>query len=183
MFIGSSVIFVIFLFQFHQQYVLVQSEPVTGWSISSQGDCAIVLTGGAGRVREGFDLLSQKTIKKLIVSGVKASSSLTEIFPLWVFYPELKEEDIFLERRSETTYGNAQQSLPLVEALNCREVLLITSHLHMYRAYKTFRSVFPLQIELIKVGLPTARRFSLGFWETAIEALKSLFYGYWAYGP
>lgn len=179
----AGAVSIIFLFQFQQQFELVQSEPITAWSVSSQGDCAVVLTGGAGRVREGFDLLSQRTIKKLIVSGVKPSSSLTEIFPLWVFYPELREEDIFLERRSETTFGNAQQSLPLVEALNCREVLLITSHLHMYRAYKTFRSIFPAHIELIKVGLPTAHRYSLGFWETANEGLKSLFYSYWAYGP
>ena len=159
----------------------VQSEPITIWSTVAQADCAVVLTGGAGRVREGFDLLSQKAIKKLIISGVNASSSLSDIFPLLVFYPELKEEDIFLERRSETTFGNAQQSLPLVEALNCRDVILITSHLHMYRAFKTFRNIYPNQIEILKRSLPTARRYSLGFWETVIEAVKTLFYSYWAF--
>ena len=172
----------VFTYQFSQHLSYVQSEPITVWSVPVTADCAVVLTGGLGRIREGFDLLSQKQIKKLIVSGVNANSSLSEIFPLWVYYPEIKEEDIFLERRSETTYGNAQQSLPLVEALNCRDVVLITSNLHMYRAYRTFRSVFPTQIELIKQSLPTARRAHLTFWDSVLESMKSLFYSYWAYG-
>lgn len=178
---GLFLLSAIVLSQFREQFHLVQNEPINVWSTSVQADCAIVLTGGPGRVREGFDLLAQGVVKKLIVSGVNSNSSLIDIFPLWAFYPEVKEEDILLERRSETTYGNAQQSLPLVEALNCREVVLITSHLHMYRAYKTFQSVFPSQIELVKLALPTARRYRLDFWEVAVEALKSLFYSFWAY--
>lgn len=175
--------FLVFAYQFSRHFVYVQSEPITVWTNPVTADCAVVLTGGSGRIREGFDLLSQKSIKKLIVSGVNATSSLTEIFPLWVFYSEIREEDVFLERRSETTYGNAQQSLSLVEALNCRDVVLITSHLHMYRAFKTFRNVFPTQIELIKQSLPTSRRVRFVVWESAIEAVKSLFYSYWAYEP
>ena len=31
----------------------------------------------------------------------------------------------------------------LVEALNCKDVILITSHLHMYRASRTFKAIFP----------------------------------------
>lgn len=174
-------LFLLFAQQMRQQLVNVQSEPITVWSHSVQADCGVVLTGGPGRIREGFDLLSQKAIKKLIVSGVNSTSSLTEIFPLWVFYPELKEEDIFLERRSETTFGNAQQSLPLVEALNCRDIILITSHLHMYRSYQTFRSIFPPSVEILKHSLPTARRYRLEMGETYSEAFKSLFYSLWAY--
>lgn len=170
-------------YQFFQHMKLVRSEPITVWSTNTTADCAVVLTGGAGRLREGFDLLSQKQIKKLIVSGVNASSSLSDIFPLWVFYPEIKEEDIFLERRSETTYGNAQQSLPLVEALNCHDVILVTSNLHMYRAFRTFRNIFPPQIELVKQALPTAHRVHLSFWDVVIESFKSMFYALWAYGP
>jgi uncharacterized SAM-binding protein YcdF (DUF218 family) len=182
-FLGICLLGLIFLAYFRVQFQRVQSEPITSWSTTVEADCAIVLTGGGGRIREGFDLLSQRLIKKLVISGVHPTSSLTEIFPLWLFYPELREEDVILERRSETTYGNAQQSLPLIEALKCREVLLITSHLHMYRAYRTFRHIFPEYITLIKVGIQTKRRYTLELGESLIEALKSLFYSTWAYGP
>jgi len=131
-------------------------------------------------VREGFDLLAQKQVRKLIISGVHPKATLREIFPQWPFYGGLREDDVVLERRSATTYGNAQQSLPLVEALHCRSVVLVTSHLHMRRAFKTFRQVFPPEILIL------TRSISSGYvpprtWDLTVETIKSLFYSLWAY--
>lgn len=165
---------------FRREIGFIEREPITAWSEDHKADCAVVLTGGPGRVREGFDLLSQGQVRKLIISGVHPRATLREIFPQWPFYGTLHEEDVVLERRSGTTYGNAQQSLPLVEAMHCRSVVLVTSHLHMRRAYKTFRQVYPPEFLLL------ARSVSSGFippreYDLAIEALKSMFYSLWAY--
>lgn len=159
---------------------IIQKEVATAWTIPVQGDCGIVLTGGPGRIREGIDLLSRGAVKKLIISGVNGASSLPEIFPSWALYPEIHEDQVFLEKRSETTFGNAQQSLPLAEALQCRDVVLITSKIHMPRAYKTFKHVFPSQIEIVKNSLPVSRSRSetLEIW---YEAVKTVFYSFWAY--
>jgi hypothetical protein len=46
-----------------------------------QADCGVVLTGSSGRIREAFEILAQKRIKKLIVSGVFKEAQLNEIFP------------------------------------------------------------------------------------------------------
>ncbi len=162
------------------EYKNVQSEPVSSWKTTAQADCAVVLTGGSGRVREGFDLLANQNIKKLIISGVFPNAQLREIMPTWTFYGNIKEDDVILERRSETTYGNGQQSLAVVEALRCRDVILVTSRLHMYRSYRTFRSIFPSHIPIYKQAV-ISLRYKSSFFEVLNEAFKSLFYSTWIY--
>lgn len=167
-------------FKFFDEYKKVKKEPLQSWVKTSTADCAVVLTGGAGRVREGFDLLANQNVKKLVISGVYANARLREIMPVWSFYGNLSENDVVLDRRSETTYGNAQQSLPIVEALKCRDILLVTSRLHMYRSYKTFRATYPENI-YIKRHAIIGSRFESSSWEMYFEAMKSLFYSLWAY--
>lgn len=158
----------------------ILTEPISSWQTEAKADCGVVLTGGAGRVKEGFDLLAHKAVKKLIVAGVYPNTTLREIFPTLPFYGEIREEDIFLDRRSGTTYGNAQQALPIVEALHCRDLILITSSLHMPRAYLTFRATFPEKISIYRHSIIPSRGEN-GFWETSTEVIKSLFYALWAY--
>lgn len=167
-------------YRVYLEYSKVRIEPLLSWTQTQTADCAVVLTGGAGRVREGFDLLANGYVKKLIISGVYSNARLREIMPVWTFYGSLNENDVVLDRRSETTYGNAQQSLPLVEALRCRDVLLVTSKTHMYRAYRTFKSSFPESILIHKYAIYGGKS-EMGFGETLIEAFKSLFYSPWAY--
>jgi uncharacterized SAM-binding protein YcdF (DUF218 family) len=168
------------VFRFVSEYRAVIHEPVLGWERTQTADCAVVLTGGSGRVREGFDLLSNQLVKKLIISGVNPNSRLREIMPVWSFYGNIHEEDVVLERRSETTYGNAQQSLSIVEALRCRDVILVTSRLHMHRAYRTFRGSYPENIQIYRHAVVSGR-FEVGVAESLFEAMKSLFYSLWAY--
>lgn len=175
-----GIFLIAFVWLFHREETLIEHEPITAWTEDHKADCAIVLTGGPGRVREGFDLLAQGQVRKLIISGVHRKATLREIMPQWPFYGGLREDDVVLERRSMTTYGNAQQSLPLVEAMHCRSLVLVTSHLHMRRAYRTFRQVFPPEILIL------ARSISSGYIpprtsDLVIETLKSLFYSLWAY--
>lgn len=185
-FLRSRIFWILFFFavavtiRFYDEYKKVQSEVVLAWMKTPTADCAVVLTGGPGRVREGFDLLANRNIKRLIISGVYSNARLREIMPLWSFYGSISESDVVLDRRSETTYGNAQQSLPIVEALKCRDVLLVTSRLHMYRSYQTFRPVFPENIYIQKHPIWGGRHES-SVWEVGFESLKSLFYSVWAY--
>lgn len=168
------------VYRFGNEYSKVRNEPVQSWSKTPSADCAVVLTGGAGRVREGFDLLTNQNVKKLIISGVYANARLREIMPVWSFHGGLNENDVVLDRRSETTFGNAQQSLPIVEALKCRDILLITSRTHMHRAYQTFRATFPENIYIQKHSI-VGGSYQSSVWEASFEAMKSLFYSLWAY--
>lgn len=163
---------------FSSHFKSVKAVESNSWKIDQSGDCAVVLTGSPGRLREGFDLLAQRSIRKLIISGVHPQAKLREIFPQWPYYGDLKEEDVILEKRSQTTYGNAQQTLPILEALKCKDMILITSELHAYRAYRTFRAVIPSEIPIIERRTPST---SVQFDDLAIESFKSLFYSFWAY--
>jgi uncharacterized SAM-binding protein YcdF (DUF218 family) len=159
---------------------MILRQPITSWTDDVSADCAVALTGGPQRVREGLDLLARHSVQKLIVSGVHAQVSLRDIFPLLPYYGSLREQDVILERRSQTTFGNAQQTLPLVEALRCRDLVLITSRLHMRRAYLTFKAEFPPDFPLITRSVPAITE-PPGWDEVAWESLKSLFYSAWAY--
>ncbi len=158
----------------------VVRTPIHSWVIDQNADCAVVLTGGSGRVKEGMDLLARRAIRKLIISGVNPQAEWREIFPNWPFYQDVQESDIVLERRSRTTFGNAQQTLAVVEALGCRDLLVITSQLHLRRALRTFRAEFedrmPVDGRAVAAGPGDSDAA-----EVLVEVLKSLFYGLWAY--
>lgn len=167
-------------FRFWREWQLIRAELGHFPKHKVSVDCGVVLTGSAGRVREGFDLLEQGQIQKLIISGVHSQNTLKDLMPMWPYYSKAQEDTVFLEKRSETTFGNAQQSLQYVQALKCRDVLLITSELHMYRAYQTFRPVYPDNLYIYKhaVILP---RTHFTFFDRSLEVIKSLFYRPWAY--
>jgi uncharacterized SAM-binding protein YcdF (DUF218 family) len=158
----------------------ILAEPPTAWTTDTRADCAVVLTGGPARIRSGFDLLAQGRVRKVIISGVYPGAELREIFPQWPFYGAISEDDVALEKRSSTTYGNAQQSLPLVEALRCRDIVLVTSRLHIYRAMRIFRTVFPHEIKIYPRAI-VAGRLDPSPGELFLETIKSLFYSVWAY--
>ena len=163
---------------------ILQTEPPRTRPSQAQAECGVVLTGGAGRIREGISLLSHGQIHKLIISGVHQHSTLADMFPEILFYPEIKLENVILERRSSTTAGNAQSSLPIVEALGCQSILLITSDYHMYRALKTFNQVFPGAVKIIPYRVNSDRLylrqhvfFDTRYWGTVFEEWgKYLFY-------
>lgn len=165
---------------FYRETRLVLSVPINSWSEDHIADCAVVLTGSAGRVREGFDLLSRKSIRKLIVAGVHPQATLREIFPRWPYYENLSHLDVILEKRSRTTFGNAQQTLPLVEALHCHDVVLITSQWHMYRSKKTFQAIYPQDVTIIAHAISSGV-YWFQWYDVAFETLKSIFYSVWVY--
>ena len=166
--------------RFSNEYRFIAETPIDSWVRDQRADCVVVLTGGNGRVKEGMDLLARKATRKLIVSGVNPQADWREIFPNWPYYQDVSESDIVLERKSRTTFGNAQQTLAVAEALACRDLLVVTSRYHLYRALKTFRAEFedrmPVEGRAIAGSIGDVQSL-----EIANEAWKSIFYGLWAY--
>jgi len=175
-----AVLVVAFAWTYALEIRRVAATPLNAWTEDITADCGIVLTGGANRVRDGFDLLARHSIRKLIISGVHAQADLTDIFPELPFYASVNPDDVVLERRSQTTYGNAQQSMAMVEALHCQDAVLITSRLHMYRAFRTFKAEFPPNFNLNQRAVFGALS-DQGWTELGWEGVKSLFYSLWVY--
>lgn len=155
---------------------------VTGVAVvdpSGPVDCGVVLTGGPGRVREGFELLHDKKIRKLIISGVHPKVQLSELMAPHVAELRLDDRDVILEKHSTTTYGNVIQALGIVEALRCKSLVLVTSGLHMSRSASVFRAHAPPELALYL--RPVQTQPSPRLWDELLEAVKSLFYSLWAY--
>lgn len=162
------------MFENEKAKILDHSE-VQVFDFLPEVDCGVVLTGSKGRLREAFEVLAQKKIKKLIISGVYKDTQLHEIFPQLPFYPEIDPDSIYLEKISGSTYGNAVQSLAVSETLKCKSVLLMTSQLHMYRALRTFKSRFPPDFPIIPYAIVNPVK-ELSWEDVYFETLKSLFY-------
>lgn len=135
-------------------------------------DCGVVLTGAAGRIREAFEILAEKKINRLIISGVYRNTQLHEIFPQLPYYPEVNPQDIVLEKISGSTRENATESLVLVREMGCKSVLLITSDLHMYRARRLFQDTYPADIQLSHHSVPSIKSLV----DIYYEALKVIWY-------
>jgi uncharacterized SAM-binding protein YcdF (DUF218 family) len=175
---SAVIISAVFLFGVLVEYREIRKTPAHSWSQEVQGDCGVVLTGGAGRVREGLDLLVRGSIRKLIISGVNPLAQWEQIFPQWPLYLDLSMDDIVLERKSLTTFGNAQQSLLLAQQLGCQSLVLITSQTHLRRAQATFLEDSKLPIYGRAVRNASAEDDAL---EIFVEAVKYVFYDLWAF--
>lgn len=162
------------LFAFENYQIMTDREDVLLDHLELM-DCGVVLTGGPGRIREALEVLAQKKIKKLVISGVYKDTQLIEIFPSLPFYPEINPNDIVLEKRSESTFGNAVQSLAVVQSLQCRNVLLITSQMHMHRAFKIFKTIYPEHIQIKKYPVYHLKKERNEI-DLIIETFKSVFY-------
>ncbi|MEY4616353.1 MAG: hypothetical protein RJB66_1313 [Pseudomonadota bacterium] len=181
--VGAFIAFVLLgatLYLYVHEIKGIMGTPREAWEEDLTADCAIVLTGGPGRVKEGLDMLVRKQVQRLIVSGVNPSVGLRDLYPQLAMYPDINDEQIVLERHSATTFGNAQQSLPIVEALQCRDVLLVTSYLHMRRSYRTFLATFPEDVRIVPYAV-SGNDFPPHVSDLIVEATKGAFYSLWAY--
>lgn len=158
-----------------ERSIVLQNQPKLLIDHLNQADCGVVLTGSAGRIREAFEVLAMGKINKLIISGVYKDTKLREIFPHLPYYPEIKSESIILEKISGSTYENAEQSLIWAQKLKCTDILLMTSELHMFRALRTFKAIFPEDIKIHTFAIANPAKEDR-FYDEAVETFKSLFY-------
>ena len=126
-------------------------------------------------MREAFEAFAQRKFTKLVISGVYKDTKLHEIFPQLPFYPEINPDDVILEKISGSTYGNAVQSLLVSETLKCKSLTLMTSEIHMYRAYRMFRVLFPQDVRIERYHIVNPLKESTLF-DVYLETFKSLFY-------
>lgn len=128
-----------------------------------KADVIVVLAGGVNRngtlqpaslyrTIKGAQLYRQRWAPKLMFSGgLVQSPPLTEARSLAGFAMEwgaVPARDVLLEERSGRTHESAVEVAALMRKHGLREVLLVTSPLHLYRAVRSFRAqgvaVFPV---------------------------------------
>ncbi len=115
----------------------------------------VVLTGGAGRVREAFRLLLSGRAPCLLVSGVGPETHLADLARLSGVADGSLLGRVNLGRRAESTAGNAHEAAHWVQARHLESLILVTSFYHMPRALADFRRALP-HVRLEPVSVPPA---------------------------
>ena len=134
---------------------LMLPEPPSG----SAADAVIVLTGGAGRITEGFKAWKAGAGWDLCILGTGKNKKLTQLLPNADNLSDWELSRIHIEGWSGNTLENAFSAKALVEDRKYSSVVLVTSDYHISRAYYVFRRVLPngVDISVIRVGAESSK--------------------------
>lgn len=128
-------------------YWFVAQIPVLP-SIPPHADAIVVLTGGAGRLELGLNLLMDGKATKLFVSGANQQVSYDDIVRLApVNYRDAISNmagwKIVLGNNAENTIGNAAETEAWLEKEHYKHIILVTSNYHMPRSLSEFHQTMP----------------------------------------
>jgi uncharacterized SAM-binding protein YcdF (DUF218 family) len=136
-------------------------------------DVIAVLTGGQGRLKEAVAFLAQGRGKYLFISGIRRGTPVEDIFEanhVPVSASEFKDR-IYLGDVSQNTIQNALEVREIVERLNAKSVLVVTSTYHMRRALELIRAELArkpkLDVELDEYPVESPNFDRERWWESA----------------
>jgi uncharacterized SAM-binding protein YcdF (DUF218 family) len=100
----------------------------------TQTDAIVVLTGGAGRIDRGLQLLERKKARRMLISGVAPTVRPIELADRTGRDPALFECCIDLGRESVDTRSNAEETARWLDKYKFHSMRLVTTDWHMPRA-------------------------------------------------
>jgi uncharacterized SAM-binding protein YcdF (DUF218 family) len=117
-------------------------------------DAIFVLTGGEGRIQEGFRAWSGGAARELYILGAGRTAPITRIVPEASRLPADALARVHVEGWSVNTLENAFSAKSAVGEGKYSSVILVTSDYHIPRAHLAFRTVLPPDVSLsaIRVG-------------------------------
>lgn len=106
-------------------------------------DGIIVLTGGAGRLEAGLDLLEKEVAARMLISGVNPVVEPHELSALTGAEEALFTCCIDLDRAAPNTAGNATESAAWAKKHGFHSLVLVTADYHIPRSLILFRRAMP----------------------------------------
>ncbi|HEV2747149.1 MAG TPA: YdcF family protein [Allosphingosinicella sp.] len=97
-------------------------------------DAIVVLTGGAGRLERGLDLLQRGRADRLLISGVDRTVRPVELAHRYGRDEALFDCCVDLGRESVDTRSNAEETARWLKRKKLKSVRLVTTDWHMPRA-------------------------------------------------
>jgi uncharacterized SAM-binding protein YcdF (DUF218 family) len=111
-------------------------------------DAIFVLTGGEGRIQEGFRAWSGGAARELYILGAGGMVPVTRIVPEASRLPAEALSRVHVEAWSGNTLENAFSAKSAVGEGKYSSVILVTSDYHIPRAHLAFRKVLPKDVSL-----------------------------------
>jgi uncharacterized SAM-binding protein YcdF (DUF218 family) len=106
-------------------------------------DGIVVLTGGASRVSDGMELLAAGYGKRLLISGVHPTSTVSGISRSVPESHALFNCCVDLDRSAVSTRGNASEARRWARERGFKSLIVVTSNYHMPRAIVELSHAMP----------------------------------------
>ncbi len=106
-------------------------------------DAIVVLTGGAGRLQVGLQLLSAGKGEKMLISGVEPGITVAELQAGQGVDTDKFDCCIELGYRARDTRGNAMETAQWMARHGYRSLQLVTASYHMPRSLLLFHRAMP----------------------------------------
>ena len=106
-------------------------------------DAIVVLTGGTGRLRQGFKLLAQDRAEELFGSGVGRGVKVGELLRIDRIAPPELACCVVLGYKAGDTHGNALETAAWMRTQGFTSLRLVTATYHMPRSLLEFRDAMP----------------------------------------
>lgn len=119
------------------------SLPTTVADPARRTDAVVVLTGGTGRLRQGFELLEQDRAQELFISGVGRGVKVDELLRIDRIAPPELVCCVVLGYKAGDTRGNALETAAWMAAQGFESLRLVTATYHMPRSLLEFRAAMP----------------------------------------
>jgi uncharacterized SAM-binding protein YcdF (DUF218 family) len=126
---------------------------------AARTDGIVVITGGAGRIEHGVEILSQGKGRRMLIAGADPSVTKADLVRRLGGKKKLVKCCVDLGSESVDTRSNAEETRRWLQKQHYKSVRLITSDWHMRRARYEFRR----ELDGNYVIVPDAVRTEPGF--------------------
>ncbi len=110
-----------------------------------KADAIVVVSGGqtTTRAQKGIELFKDNMAKNLILSGAALDDGPSNATAMAVQATAsgVPYYAIYTDPDSQNTYENAKNTKLILESIDAKSIILVTSPYHQRRTYETFRSV------------------------------------------
>ncbi|WP_309622779.1 YdcF family protein [Novosphingobium sp.] len=118
-------------------------------------DAVVVLTGGAGRIERGLEVLHNGWARQMLVSGVDPQVKPGEFAAQFKIAPAAMKCCITLGYRAFDTTSNAKETAAWMKTRGYRSVRVVTSDWHLRRARAELAKVLPAKITVVDDAVHT----------------------------
>ncbi len=137
-------------------------------------DAIIAITGGAGRIERGVELLADGEGKRMLVAGADPSVTKKDLIRRLGGKRKLVNCCIDLGSESVDTRSNAEEAKRWLDRSGYRSLRLITSDWHMRRAAYEFHRVLGEDYRIVEDAVASEPRFVTLFGEYNKYILRRL---------
>jgi uncharacterized SAM-binding protein YcdF (DUF218 family) len=137
----------------------------------TRADGIVALTGGAQRIGDAVDLLTQGYGSRLLISGVNERTSREEIARLNPGQRKLFDCCVDLDYRARNTIGNAIETRRWAEQNRFHSLIVVTSNYHMPRTLVELDHALP---EVHKVPYAVVTSIDPAEWWRSVSTARVL---------